>query len=61
VKHDTRQIVINVEVVIVERVVLFRVKNFEKGPTMDRHEIHTHLVNFVKHMTGLITPARFID
>ncbi len=43
-----REIVFNVEVVILERVVLFRVEHFEQRRTRIATEVRAQLVDFVE-------------
>ena len=47
-KHDTRQIVVHVEVVIVKTVVLLWIENLEQRRRRVTAEVHRHLVDFVE-------------
>ena len=58
-EHHVRQVVLDVEVVIQERVVLFGVEHFEQRRRRVAAEVHRHLVDFVEqehrvHRAGLL-------
>ena len=58
-KNTWLQIVLDVQVVIHEHVVLFRIENFEQRGRRVAAEIHRHLVDFIQHedrvlCTGLL-------
>ena len=58
-EHDVRQVVLDVEVVVEERVVLFRVEHLEQRRRRVAAEVHRHLVDFVEqehrvHRAGLL-------
>ena len=47
-EHHVRQVVLDVEVVIEERVVLLRIEHFEQRRRRVAAEVHRHLVDFVE-------------
>ena len=47
-KHDLREVVVKVQIVIVECTVLFRVQNLQKGRGRVSPEVVAHLVYFVQ-------------
>ncbi len=47
-EHHVRQVVLDVEVVVEERVVLFGVEHLEQGRRRVAAEVHRHLVDFVE-------------
>ena len=58
-EHHVRQVVLDVEVVVEERVVLFRVEHLEQRRRRVAAEVHRHLVDFVEqehrvHRAGLL-------
>ena len=58
-EHDVRQVVLDVEVVIEERVVLLRIEHFQQRRRRVAAEVHRHLVDFVEqedrvHRAGLL-------
>ena len=58
-EHDVRQVVLDVEIVVEERVVLFRVQHLEQRRRRVAAEVHRHLVDFVEqedrvHRAGLL-------
>src|SRR5438105_4535633 len=47
-EHDVREVVLDVEIVVEERVVLLRVEHFEQRRRGVAAEVHRHLVDFVE-------------
>ena len=63
-EHHVRQIVVDLEIVVVERVVLFGVQHLEQGRRRIAAEIGTHLVDLVQQeqrVRGLRLPHRLDD
>ncbi len=52
-EHDLREVVLDVEIVIGERVVLLRIEHFEECRRRIAAEVHRHLVDFVKEEHGI--------
>ena len=47
-EHDVRQVIIHFQIVIVEAVVLFRIKHFQQGGCGIATHVRAHLVDFVE-------------
>ncbi|CAM3876788.1 hypothetical protein LIHA111178_13585 [Litorimonas haliclonae] len=47
-KHCIGQVVVNVQIMIVERVVLFRIQYFKKRRRWIAAMIHSHFIDFIK-------------
>ena len=52
-EHDLRQVVVEVHVVVVERVVLFRIEHFEERRRRIAAEVHRHFVDLVEQEDGV--------
>ena len=59
-KHHLGEIEGNVEIVVAEGVVLFRIENFKKGGGRVSPEIHSDLIDFVHHKDGVFR-SRLLD
>ena len=47
-EHDVRQIEIHFDIVVLEGVVLFRIKHFQERSRRVASVVHTHLIDFVE-------------
>ena len=56
-EHHVRQVVLDVEVVIEERVVLFRIEHLEQRRRRVAAEVHRHLVDFVEQEHRVLRPG----
>ncbi len=56
-EHDLRQIVLNVEIVVHERMVLFRVQNLKQRRRWVAAKIHAHLVDFIQQKNRILRPG----
>jgi hypothetical protein len=52
-KENLREIVLDVEVVILEHVILFRIEHFEQGRARIAAEIRAELVDFIQQQHGI--------
>ena len=59
-EHDFRQVVVHIQEVVVERIVLFRVKYFEECRLRVATEVCSHFVYFVEDKDG-VGRAGFLD
>src|SRR3990172_13382663 len=53
-KEHLREVVFNIQVMILEHVVLFRIEDFEQGGRRVSAEIGAHLLHFVQHEDGIL-------
>ncbi len=54
------QVVLDVQIMIHEHVVLFRIEHFEQRRRRIAAEVHRHLVDFIQHEHRILVPAFFI-
>ena len=58
-KEDLREIVVDVEVVILEGRVLLRIEHFEKRRSRIAAKVRSHLVDFIEQEDGVLGPRPF--